>query len=280
MRFMILRKADKDTEAGVMPGSEVLAAMGQYTEEAVKAGVMLAGEGLKPSSAGARVKLSGGKPAVIDGPFAETKELLGGFLIIDVKSKEEAIEWAKRWPSLDGRGEVELEIRQIFEASDFGPEFTPEMREAEEKMRKQAANRKRGIQIRPYLSFNGRCEEAFRFYEECLGGKIVAMLKYRDSPMAEHTATEQRDKVMHACLAVGGQMLMGADGPPNCYELPKGTCVMLGVADKAEAERIFPALAANGDVQMPLQATFWSAAFGMLRDRFGTPWMIHCEQTP
>ncbi|AGA27387.1 YciI family protein [Singulisphaera acidiphila] len=135
MRFMILRKADKNTEAGVLPSEELLAAMCKYNEELVRAGVMLAGEGLQPSSKGARVTFSGGKPAVVDGPFAETKELIAGFTMIEVKSKEEAIEWVKRWPAIDGDGAVEIELRQVFEASDFGAEFTPELREAEERMR-------------------------------------------------------------------------------------------------------------------------------------------------
>jgi len=141
MRFMILRKADRKTEAGVMPDEKLLAAMGQYMEEMVKAGVMLAGEGLQPSSKGARVNFSGGKPTVIDGPFTETKELIGGFCIIQVKSKQEAIDWVKRWPAIDGDGELELEIRQVFEAEDFGPEFTPELREAEDRMRAQVEQR-------------------------------------------------------------------------------------------------------------------------------------------
>jgi hypothetical protein len=144
---MILRKADKNTEAGVLPSEKLLAAMGKYNEECVEAGIMRAGDGLHPSSKGARVKFSGGKPTVIDGPFIETKELLAGFAIIDVKSKEEAIEWIKRWPALDGDGEVEIEIRQIFEASDFGDEFTPELREEEERMRERIA--KQGKQAAP-----------------------------------------------------------------------------------------------------------------------------------
>ena len=120
MRFMIIRKADKETEAGVLPSSELLAAMMKYNEELVKAGVMLQGEGLQASSKGARVKFSKGKPTVMDGPFAETRELIAGFSMIQVKSKEEAIEWVKRWPAIDGHGEVEIEIRQVFEVEDFG----------------------------------------------------------------------------------------------------------------------------------------------------------------
>jgi len=135
MRFMIIRKADKDTEAQVMPSTELLAAMGKYMEDMGKAGILLGGEGLKPSAQGARVKFSNGKPRVIDGPFTEAKELIAGYCLINVKSKAEALEWVKRWPALDGDGNVELEIRQIFEAEDFGAEFTPELREAEDRLR-------------------------------------------------------------------------------------------------------------------------------------------------
>ena len=137
MRFMILVKADKDSEAGVMPSQELLTEMGKFNEQLVNAGVMLAGEGLQPSSKGARVKFSGGKPAVVDGPFAETKELVAGFWIWQVKSKDEAIEWLKRAPFQD----AVVEVRQIFEAEDFGAEFTPELREQEERLRAQVAAR-------------------------------------------------------------------------------------------------------------------------------------------
>ena len=119
MRFMLIRKADEQTEAGVMPGTELLAAMGKYMEAMKDAGVLLGGDGLRPSSEGARVRFQAGKPTVTDGPFAETRELIGGYAIIQVKSKEDAIEWAKRWPALDGGGNVELEIRRYFENEDF-----------------------------------------------------------------------------------------------------------------------------------------------------------------
>jgi PhnB protein len=130
MRFMIIRKADKNTEAGVMPSEELLAAMGRYNEELVRAGVMLDGAGLHPSAKGARVRFSGGKPTVIDGPFTEAKELIAGYTIIQAKSRQEAIEWVRRWPALDGDGNVEIEIRQMFELDDFGPsEAVDRMRE-------------------------------------------------------------------------------------------------------------------------------------------------------
>jgi hypothetical protein len=138
MRFMVIVKADKNSEAGVMPSKELLTEMGKFNEELVKAGVMLAGEGLHPSSKGARVKFSGGKRTVIDGSFAETKELIAGFWLWQVKSKEEAIEWLKRAPFDD----TEVEIRQVFEAEDFGAEFTPELREQEERLRAQIEAKK------------------------------------------------------------------------------------------------------------------------------------------
>src|ERR671910_379345 len=138
MRFMVMVKATADSEAGIMPSEELLAAMGQYNEELVKAGVMLAGEGLQPSSKGARVKFSGTKRTVVDGPFSEAKELIAGFWLIQVKSKEEAIEWVKRCPN-PMEGESEIEIRQVFEADDFGDEMTPELRELEDRMRRKAA---------------------------------------------------------------------------------------------------------------------------------------------
>ena len=137
MRFMIIRKADKSTEAGVMPSEAMLAAMLKYNEELMKAGVLLQGEGLQPSSKGFRVRTNSGKPTVVDGPFTETKELIAGFTMIQVRSREEAIEWVKRWPAEDG--DAVLEVRQVFEADDFGTEFTPELREREERLRAQAA---------------------------------------------------------------------------------------------------------------------------------------------
>ena len=143
MRFMIIVKATKESEAGVMPSEQLLADMGKYNEELAKAGVMLAGEGLQPSSKGARVKFSGKNRTVVDGPFAESKELIAGFWLLQVRSKEEAIEWVKRAPN-PHEGESEIEIRQVFEAEDFGAEFTPELREQEERIRAQLAGKAAG----------------------------------------------------------------------------------------------------------------------------------------
>jgi hypothetical protein len=142
MRFMVIVKASKESEAGIMPSQKLLTEMGKFNEELVKAGVMLAGDGLQPSSKGKRVRFSGEKRAVIDGPFAETKELIAGYWLWQVRSMEEAVEWVKRCPN-PHPGESEIEIRQVFEAEDFGAELTPELREREEKLRDRLAGKKR-----------------------------------------------------------------------------------------------------------------------------------------
>ena len=134
------------------------------------------------------------------------------------------------------------------------------------------------MQLSPYLIFNGQCEAAFKFYEECLGGKIEAMFTYVGTPAEEHVPPEWRHKILHGRLIVGDRVLMGCDAPPERYKEPEGFSVSLEIKDPADAERIFNALAENGSVEMPLQKTFWSACFGMAVDRFGIPWMINCEQ--
>jgi PhnB protein len=134
------------------------------------------------------------------------------------------------------------------------------------------------MQLIPYLNFNGQCEAAFKFYEQCLGGKIVAMFTYGESPAAEHVSAESRNRIMHVRLLVGDAVLMGSDSPPEYFEEPKGMNVSLHIDDPAEAERIFHALAEGGTVRMPIEETFWAIRFGMVVDRFGTPWMINCEK--
>lgn len=134
------------------------------------------------------------------------------------------------------------------------------------------------MQITPYLIFNGRCKAAFEFYEQCLGGKITAMMTFGETPAADHVSPEARDGIIHARLIVGDAVLMGSDSPPELFEEQKGMSVSLHVEDVAEAERIFHALAEGGSVRMPIGETFWAVRFGMLTDRFGTPWMINCEK--
>jgi PhnB protein len=134
------------------------------------------------------------------------------------------------------------------------------------------------MKLNTYLFFNDECEAAFKFYEQCLGGKIDAMMTYSESPMAEQTSPEKRDKIMHASLIVGDTVLMGSDEPSDSFEKPQGFSVSLVFDDVAESERVFQALAENGTITMPLQETFWAVRFGMVVDRFGTPWMINCDR--
>ena len=134
------------------------------------------------------------------------------------------------------------------------------------------------MQLNPYLTFNGQCEAAFKFYETVLGGKIEAMMTYGSSPMAEQTQSEWRNKIMHARMTVGDKMLMASDAPPDRYEAMKGIMVTLGIDEPGEAERIFRALSEKGTVQMPFQEYFWALRFGHVVDRFGMPWLINCER--
>ena len=134
------------------------------------------------------------------------------------------------------------------------------------------------MQLAIHLNFNGNCEEAFQFYARHLGGKIIMLTRYRGTPMESHMSGDAADKIIHASMLLGDTTLMGADPPPGNYEAPRGVSVTLGITDVTEAERIFSALSDQGTVQMPLQKTFWAERFGMLRDRFGVPWMINCTQ--
>ena len=134
------------------------------------------------------------------------------------------------------------------------------------------------MKLNSYLTFNGQCEAAFKFYEQCLGGKIVAMVTHVGTPAEEQVPAEWRNKLLHARLIVGDEVLMGSDAPPDRYEESKGFSVTVGIDDPTDAERIFDALAKNGTVKMPIQKTFWAVRFGMLVDQFGIPWMVNCEQ--
>lgn len=271
MRFAIIRKADETTEKGCMPSNELLLAMGQYNQALAEAGVLRGGDGLRPSSDGLRIRFNKGKPTVTDGPFAETRELIAGYTVIEVDSKEEAIEWAKKWPALDGDGEVELELRQYFEMEDFEQGEGLELhREVEAKMARQPA------EICTYLFFDGNCREAFEFYADCLGGRIEGMMSEAEAPDELRSLGAQSDKILHACLRVGKLRLMGADVPGEQYSKPQGFRVQLAINDVAQAEHAFAQLADGGVVHMPLAQTFWAERFGIAQDRFGTPWMINC----
>jgi PhnB protein len=134
------------------------------------------------------------------------------------------------------------------------------------------------MQLNPYLTFNGQCEAAFKFYERCLGAKIISMMTHVGTPAEQQVPAEWRNKIMHARLTVNDEVLMGSDAPPDRYQQPKGISVALQIKNAADAERTFHALAENGTIQMPIQETFWATRFGMLVDQFGIPWMINCEK--
>ena len=144
MEFMVIRKADAETEAGVMPSAELVADMMAYNEQMIRAGVMVAGDGLRPSRDGARISFKDGKPTIVDGPFAEAKELIAGYTMIQVRDKDEALEWVRRWPAIDGHGNVQLELRRLYETDDFGDAVTPEIRKQEELLRGLAEKNAKG----------------------------------------------------------------------------------------------------------------------------------------
>lgn len=269
MKFMILRKADKQTEAIVKPRLEDCAAMSDYNTDMINAGVFVSCNGLKASNKGMRISFHGGEPVITDGPFTETKDLLAGYTIIQVNSREEALEWVKRWPEDD----VELELREIFELCDF---------EDSEALQKHidldARQAKQPGSVCNYLLFDGNCREAFEFYADLLGGDIVMSLTGGESPVKDELPAGMNDKIMHICLNIGNWLLMGSDCPPDRYEKPQGSHVQISIDDPVQAEETFSKLAEGGTIQMPFAQTFWAEKFGMVVDRFGTPWMINCGQ--
>jgi PhnB protein len=273
MRFVILRKADPDTEAGRPPGEDLLAAMGDYNQDLAARGRLLGGEGLRPTADGARVEFRRGEPVVTDGPFAETRELIAGFTLIKADSLAEAVEHAKRWPPLDGQGAARLEVRRLFELSDFAPGDGLATHEA---TRDRLARQPRAVT--PYLFFDGRCREAFELYADCFGGSIELMLPYRGSPAAETTPPHWQDKIMHAQVRAGDWLLMGSDPPAEWYTPPRGGSVHVQFAEIDMAAAVFDRLAEGGEVRMAFAETFWARRFGMLVDRFGVPWMLSVDR--
>ncbi|MGP4842502.1 YciI family protein [Marinobacter sp. 1Y8] len=266
---MIIRKADRDTEAGVMPGPDLLEAMGGYNQRLADAGALKGGEGLKPSSEGFQVSFVDGKPTVTEGPFSDAGDLVAGYSIIDVNSREEALEWARQWPTLDAGGSARLEVRRLFEIEDFAP---GEALTGIEKTFARIESQPSGINI--YLNFAGQCREAFEFYADVLGGHVAMMTTHGESPMADEVPADFHNAVMYSVLQVGRLQVMGSDAPPEWYQPPQGMFVQMEMpADKAKIA--FERLAEGGQIQMPLAPTFWAEQFGMLVDRFGIPWMIN-----
>ena len=273
MRVMVIVKASASSEAGEMPSEQLLTDMGNFNEALVKAGIMRAGDGLKPSSEGVRIHFSGSDRKVIDGPFAETKELIAGYWLWDVSSMEEAIEWVKRCPN-PMTEESDIEIRPVFETEDFGDEYTPELQEQEYQMRIDIAMQQAMVQ--PYLFFGGRCEEALEFYRSAVGACVLMKMRFNESPDQVPDGMLQEgfeDKIMHASMKIGKQTIMLSDG---CDDKTKfqGFRLTLSVDTELVADRAFDALADGGNVDMPLGKTFWSPRYGMVTDKFGVGWMV------
>ena len=273
MRFMILIKADKNSEAGVMPDTQLLAAMGRYNEELVKAGVMQAGEGLQPSSKGARVRFDGRERSVGYGPFAETGDLVAGFWIWTVKSLDEAIAWVKRCPMGEGS---EIEIRQVFEAEDFGAEFTPELRDQEDRLRAQIESKRASPTAAvnpvppatgstPYLVIKN-AKDAIAWYQKVFDAQVVMQMDAPDG------------KIMHAELKVGSAQFMLTEERPEHQALSpltlggSSTSALLYVPDTDAI--VNRAVASGARVTMPVADQFWGDRSGHLIDPFGHQWFI------
>jgi predicted 3-demethylubiquinone-9 3-methyltransferase (glyoxalase superfamily) len=257
MRFMVIVKATKNSEAGVMPGEQVLADMGRFNEEIARAGIMLAGDGLQPSSRGKRVRFgAGGRRTVIDGPFAETKELIAGYWIWQVKSMEEALEWVKRIPDPMPGEEAEIEVRPFFEAEDFGEALTPELRERAERLRVQVGKAK----IFPHLWYAKQAEEAARFYASIFPRSSVD----RVTPLMSESPSGPPGSVKVVDFTLFGQRFQAISAGPH-HEFNDAISLVVLCGDQAELDRYWNALLADGGQ---------TQACGWLIDRFGVRWQI------
>jgi PhnB protein len=280
MKVMVIVKATKSSEAGELPSEQLLTEMGKFNEELVKAGIMKAGEGLKPSSAAKRVHFQGNHRSVTDGPFTETKELIAGYWLWEVDSMEEAIEWVKRCPN-PMLEDSDIDIRPVFGMEDFAandPQGT--IRAQEESLTYAMAIQAASVQ--PYLFFGGRCEEALAFYEQSLGAKVLMKMRFDESPDGVPDGMLQpgfENKIMHASFTVGKMMILASDGCDDKSEF-NGFRLALSVPSEAAADTAFNALAEGGKVDMPLMKTFWSPRYGMVTDRFGVGWMVMVPGEP
>lgn len=271
---MVLVKASTSSEAGELPSEQLLAEMGKFNEELVKAGIMRAGEGLKPSSEGVRVRFSGKDRSVTDGPFAETKELVAGYWLWDVPSLEEAIRWVKRCPN-PMLEDSDIEIRPLFEMEDFA-ELDPEGKLGDHEAGLQDTIAMQQTKTQPYLFFGGCCEEAIAFYQKTLHAKKGMLMRWNQSPdpLPEGMLAEGfENKVMHANFTIGDCTIMASDGCESSAGF-SGFNLTLTVPDEMTAGRVFDALAEGGKVGMPLAKTFWSPCYGMVSDKFGVGWMV------
>lgn len=274
MKVMVIVKATKASEAGELPSTELLEAMGKYNEELVNAGIMKSGDGLKPSSTGMRVRFRGNERIVTDGPFTETAELIAGYWLWEVASMDEAVEWVKRCPNPMNE-ESDIEIRQFYEMADFA-ENDPDGNIAAHESHLRTAAAMQESTLTPYLFFGGRCDEALAFYKKSLGAKVVMLMRFNESPDAVPEGMLQagfENKVMHATVQIGKQNIMCSDGCNDKTSFD-GFRLTLSQPSTNECTRAFEALADGGKIEMPLSKTFWATLYGMVTDKFGVGWMV------
>ena len=279
MRVMVIVKATKDSEAGVMPSEELLTAMGRYNEELVTAGIMKAGDGLKPTSVAKRVHFQGNNRIVTDGPFAETKELIAGYWIWEVASMQEAVDWVKRCPN-PMLTDSDIDIRPFFEMEDFATLDPEGVHRAKEESMVQTMILQQAT-VQPYLFFGGRCEEALSFYESAVGAKVIMKMRFNESPDAVPEGMLQagfENKIMHASFSIGKMTIMASDGCDDKSRF-EGFRLALSVSSESAADLAFNALAVGGKVEMPLMKTFWSPRYGQVTDKFGVGWMVMVSMT-
>jgi uncharacterized glyoxalase superfamily protein PhnB len=257
-----------------MPSIELMEAMGNFNQELVTAGIMESGDGLKPSSEGLRVRFSGNKRLVTQGPFAATNELIAGYWVWNVNSMEEALEWVKKSPNpmLD---DSDIEIRPFYSMEDFAEIKDNAGVIAQEKTLQQTLSLQKAS-LNNYLFFSGRCEEALDYYQQHVGAKINMLMRFSDcpDPLPEGMlAPGFADKVMHCEFTLGDSKVLASDGCGDGTTL-SGFSLALTVATADDAHRVFAALAKDGQVTMALAETFWSPLYGQLIDQFGVAWMV------
>ncbi|QDV25728.1 YciI family protein [Aureliella helgolandensis] len=280
MKVMVLVKATQSSEAGEMPSEQLLSDMGKFNQKLVDAGVLRAGEGLKPSSEGVRIHFSGSTRRVTEGPFAETKELIAGYWVWEVDSMEDAIAWGKRCPN-PMLEDSDIEIRKVFEMTDFaGSDPSGAVVNQEDGLRSRLATQNAVVQ--PYLFFGGRCEEALAFYQQAAGAKVIMAMRFDESPDAVPEGMLQagfEKKIMHASFQVGSTTIMASDGCDDRTAF-SGFRLTLLVPTEADADLVFQGLADGGKIEMPLATTFWSPRYGTLTDKFGVGWMVMVPGAP
>lgn len=265
MKFMLMRKADSETEQGILPTDELFKAMLEYNDRMIQAGVFLFGNGLRPTSEGCRIVFRNGQPEVLRGPFTPPGEQLAGYSVLEVDSLEQAIEWARQWPTLDSNGNAVLELRRYFEPGDFAPGPLVEAHQQQLKM---------PVEVNIHLGFPGTYREAMTFYHQTIGGTLEALITYGETPAAAEVPPEAADLIIHGSLNIRGRRLMGADMAGECQQVAQGTCIHLEYDDQDRAAEVFDQLQQGGQVTMPFAETFWASRFGMVTDRFGISWMI------